>query len=168
MRPQRLRRFATVGIFALATLVVLPSARAAEPFLGARLQHGALRGVHSVCDTVGDDGAVLVYGYGYLDLELPQTVRGFCGVPTAKPRSVGAVNLSQLAADWDRLGRRLYVVTAEPGRVVAAAPDARKVASVLIADDHDPEHTHDVRPKQYRARPREISVFEIPRPPGGS
>ena len=54
--------------------------------------------MHSVCDTVGDDGAVLVYGYRSLDIEMPQTVRGFCGVPTAKPVAYPAPDLPRSRA----------------------------------------------------------------------
>src|SRR5207245_58506 len=106
------------------------------PFARARAQHGALAAVHHICRVAGDDSAVLVYGYRYLDIELPQPIRGFCGVPVGRAT---AVDLLQLARKWHELGRRLLVATAVPDQVLRNAPGASIVGHEVISDDDDPE-----------------------------
>jgi hypothetical protein len=140
-------------------LVATPTVAAAVPFVHARMQHGALAAVHHICRTAGDDGAVLVYGARYLDIELPQTIRGFCGVPVAKSSTV---EMLELARDWKVLGRRLLVATAVPDVVLSRAPGATIVGHEVIADDDDPEKVFDRAPRRFKPVPVEIWLLRIP------
>jgi hypothetical protein len=162
LRAGPVRLAATTCIAALVVVFIAPSGTAARPFFDARMQHGALQAIHTICRTVGRDAAVVEYGFHYADLELPQTIRGFCGVPTAKPRHLGAVDLPQLAGKWQLLGRRLYVVTAEPDRIATAAPGAQKLAHVTIDDAYELQRTKDERPTRASPRKRDIWVFAVP------
>ncbi len=153
------RTAATAGVGAVALLVAAPTAAAAVPLVHARMQHGALAAVHHICRTAGDDGAVLVYGSRYLDIELPQTIRGFCGLPVAKS---SAVDMLELARDWKALGRRLLVATAVPDVVLSRAPGASIVGHEVISDDDEPERVFDRAPRRFRPNPVEIWLLQIP------
>jgi hypothetical protein len=67
----------------VVALMVVPAARAGRPIARAQMQRGAVDAVHTICTTVGPDGAVAVQPEGLLAITLPQAVRGFCGVPAA-------------------------------------------------------------------------------------
>jgi hypothetical protein len=157
------RRAATAVTAAIALLVVVPTAVAAVPFAHARMQHGAEAAVHGICNVAGHDGAVLVYGGHYLDLELPQVIRAFCGVPTANSYSV---DFPQLARQWHDVGRRLLVATAVPRAVLDRAPGAAIVGHYVISDDDDPERVFDRAPKRFQPNPTEIWLLQIPAPAG--
>jgi hypothetical protein len=133
---------------------------AAAPLLQARSQYGALGAVHDLCRAVGSDGAVLVYGYRYVDLEFPQTLRGFCGVPVAKPR--GRADIVELAEAWEREGRALYVLTATPDKI-RALPGARVIERehVVIEDRYQPRPTLRDRSRELAGRKREAWLLEI-------
>jgi hypothetical protein len=164
LRKPAARAGVMVATIALAAAFIIPSVAAAPIFVDARMQDGALDAVHSICDAVSDDGAILVHGYAYLNLELPQTLRGFCGVPTATPRRHDQIDLQHLSERWSTVGRQLYVVTGEPAQLLAVAPDATEIAHVTISDAHEPERTKNRRPQRYLPRPRQAWVFAIPGP----
>lgn len=159
VRESFARTAATAGVGAVVLLIAAPTAAATVPFVDARMQHGALAAVHHICRTAGDDGAVLVYGARYLDIELPQTIRGFCGVPVAKSSTVDVL---QLARDWRALGRRLLVATAVPDVVLRRAPGATIVGHEVISDDDDPERVFDRAPRRFKPIPVEIWLLRIP------
>jgi hypothetical protein len=149
------------GVFVLALLIAVPSAWAARPFLRARQQHGAVAAVHRMCDDLGSDGAVLVTRSGLIHLELPQTIRSFCGVPAAVPRNTAVYEIHELAADWASHGRHLFIAAASPagwGR----PPDAKLVDHVVVADEEQLERPYDRRPRARKPRPREVWLYEIP------
>jgi hypothetical protein len=148
-----------VGLTTVALLVAVPTASAAMPFARARAQHGALAAVHHICRAAGDDSAVLVYEYHYLDVALPQPIRGFCGVPVGRAT---AVDLPLLARQWNERGRRLLVATAVPDAVQRNAPGAKIVGHELIAGDEDPERVFDRAPRRFKPIPIEIWLLQIP------
>jgi hypothetical protein len=142
-----------------AAVVLVAAPAAAVPFVHARMQHGALAAVHHICRTAGDDGAILVFGARYLDIELPQTIRGFCGLPVAKSSTVDMV---ELARDWRALGRRLLVATAVPDVVLSRVPGATIVGHEVISDDDEPERVFDRAPRRNKAIPVEIWLLQMP------
>lgn len=153
------RGFALAGVGVLAAFVWVPAARAATPLVGARSQHGAESALSGICRETGPDAAVLVFGGAFLDLELPDTVRAFCGVPTAKSSTT---DIPALARKWKDAGRRLVVLTAAPDAVRRRAPGATVVGHHVVADDHEPEKVFDRAPRRYKAAPTEIWVLTVP------
>jgi hypothetical protein len=156
---KRARGLAFAGVGLLALFVWVPAARAASPFVTARAQHGAEAAVHAVCRETGSDAAILVFGGAFLDDELPDNVRSFCGVPTSKSSTV---DLTALARAWKADGRRLIVLTAAPQAVRRNAPDASIIGHHVIADDAEPERVFDRAPRRFKAAPTEIWVMSVP------
>jgi hypothetical protein len=157
------RAVAVGGIAVLGAVVVAPSAIAAEPMLEARNQHGALAAIDTICRTTGPDGAVFIYGTDYVDLEWLQTVRGFCGVPVAKPYGDKAVDVPALAAAAEEAGRTLFILTATP-EAVRAIPgiDVTERSHVVVDDRYAPEQRFGGRSEKLEApRPREAWLFEV-------
>jgi hypothetical protein len=147
------------GVSLLALFVWVPAARAAGPFVTARAQHGAEAAVHAICREAGPDSAVLVFGGAFLDDELPDNVRAFCGVPTSKSSTV---DLTTLARAWRADGRRLVVLTAAPQAVRRNAPGATILGYHLVADDAEPERVFDRAPRRFKPAPTKIWVMSVP------
>jgi len=118
----RLRAPFVVG--AVAAMVV-PAAASGLPFLGAQMQGGALDAIHRICRETGPDAAIAVEPYALLEPELPQTIRGFCGVPSAGLKAGHLMPLTTVARAWKNQNRQFYVVWAaaplrtETGRPIA-------------------------------------------------
>lgn len=153
------QRVAGAAVAVVALLIVVPTTGAALPFVHARMQHGAQAAIHGICHVAGHDGAVLVYGGHYLDAELPQVLRAFCGVPTAHSNSV---DLPQLARQWRAAGRRLLVATAVPRTVLDRAPGSTIVGNFVISDDDEPERVFDRAPGRFAPNPTEIWLVQVP------
>jgi hypothetical protein len=115
--------------------------------------------VHGICRETGSDAAVVVFGGAYLDLELPDTVRAFCGVPTAQSYTA---DLPALARTLKNTGRRLVVLTASPASVVRGAPNATIIGHHVVTDDADPERVFDRAPRKFQPIPTEIWVMAVP------
>jgi hypothetical protein len=150
---------------ALGIATIVPSAIAAPPFLTASMHDGAHAAIDGICDEVGSDGAVFVFGGGFIDVLLPQTVRGFCGVPAATIRDPRALDLPGLSAQWQRAGRKLFVATAQPEGLIETTPTAIPVARWHIGDANDPERVLDRRPERSQA-PRTYDIWLYAIPPG--
>jgi hypothetical protein len=153
------RAVAGGGLVAVVLLIVVPTAVAAAPFARARAQHGAEAAVHHVCSSAGSDSAVLVYGHRFLDVELPDAIRAFCGVPVG---AATGIDLVQLARQWSGLGKRLLVAVTVPDPVLRGAPGATVVGHYVISDDDDPEKVFERAPRRFAPNPREIWLIEIP------
>ena len=141
--------------------MLIPAARAGRPFVRAQMQGGALAAVHDLCQTVGANGAVGIEPFGTLGMELPQTVRGFCGVPSAALRTSPKVPLTTIALEWKTIGRQFYVATVAPRPVLAAAPHATEVADVVVSDAREPERTVGRRPSSYNPLPVEVWLYRV-------
>jgi hypothetical protein len=144
-----------------ALAVAIPTVQATMPFAQARAQYGAQAAVRDLCDQAGPDAAILVLKGGSFSSILPQTLRGFCGVPTATLLDPNA-NLSKLAVAWHQLGRRLVVVASSPASVHEAAPNAELLAHVDISDRYEIERTYDSRPKHYKPVPVSAWLYAVP------
>jgi hypothetical protein len=162
LRRRPVRGLAVGGVVMLGVALLGPSAQAAAPLLQARNQHGALDAVHDLCRAAGADGAVFVYGRRYVNLEFPQTLRSFCGIPVAKVRGKADIDIVELAEAWKREGRTLYVLTAVPDKI-RSLPGARVVERehVVVDDRYLPRPTRNDRSRELKGREREVWLFEI-------
>ncbi len=164
---ERARRNSTRTLGRLLTaaagvVVVVGTVRVAIPFATARMQRGAEAAIHRVCAEAGD-AAVLVYSGNTLDIELPDVLRAFCGMPVGTSDSASdAVDLHQLALQWHASGRRLLVAAPATRIVTSRVPAAVLVGHFLIADEDEPERVFDQAPGRHRARPFEFWLYEIP------
>ena len=102
---------------------------------------------------------MLVYGHRFLDVELPDAIRAFCGVPVG---AATGIDLVQLARQWSGLGKRLLVAVAVPDPVLRGAPGATVVGHYVISDDDDPEKVFERAPRRFAPNPRDIWLIEIP------
>lgn len=153
------QRAAAAAVAVVTLLVVVPTAANALPFVHARMQHGAQAAIDDICHVARAESAVLVYGGHYLDVELPQVLRAFCGVPTASSNSV---DLPQLARQWHAAGKRLLVATAVPRTVLDRAPGSTIVGHFVISDDDEPERVFDRAPGRFDPNPTEIWLLQVP------
>ena len=156
-RP-RLR--APLVLLAVAAMLV-PAAAAGEPLVAAQAQGGALDAVHQICRVAGPDAAIAVEPYALLGLELPQTLRGFCGVLAAGLRDKPEIPLANYLPAWKNLGRRFYIVTAARQPVLTAFPGAVLVAHVIVKDTREPERTFGRRPRRYTPSPIGVWLYRV-------
>jgi len=151
-------RVPAVGLVVAALLV--PAALTGRPFLDAQMQGGALDTVRSICADAGPDAAIAVEPYAFLGAELPQTLRGFCGVPTAALLPDPGLVLGSYARQWKNAGRKLFMVTARrPAQV--AAPNVIQVAHLVVADAREPERTLGRRPRRYAPRRIDVWLYRV-------
>ncbi len=155
----RTRTAAAFGMVAVLLLVTVPTATAAWPFARARAQDGAVAAVHHICRTAGHQGAVLVYGGHFLNTELPNALRTFCGIPVG---SANTVDLPALARQWHALGRRLFVATVVPSQVLSTAPGSTIAGHEVVSDDDEPERVFDRAPRRFKPIPVDIWLLEVP------
>jgi hypothetical protein len=153
------RAAATVGVVIVGLSAMVPTAYAALPFVTSRAQHGAQSAIHHICEVAGGDSALLVTGGGYLNIELPDAVRMFCGIPTA---STTGIDLLQTARQWHDAGRRLLVATVAPSAILKSALGSKVVGHFLVSDDADPEHVYERAPRRFSPIPVDIWLIEVP------
>ena len=145
---------------AIAAMVV-PAAASGLPLLGAQIQGGALHAVLSVCNATGDNAAIAIEPYALLGTELPQTIRGFCGVPSAGIKAGVQVPLASYARAWKADGRQLYVISAARRPVRVSAPHAIQIAHLVIRDAREPNRTLGRRPDSYAPRPVDLWLYRV-------
>lgn len=160
-RLRRARPAAGVGALALATILLLvPPLVTTAPLRWQRIQPGYLKPILETCDTVGPDAAIIVLG-GFGGATLPQSLRGWCGVPVASQGSaVSPEKLPALAAQIEANGHHLYLVS----------PDIRGFNDVRIPGGPEPisttavdqvwmaEQTLDRPPSHYVDRHKVLTV----------
>ena len=153
------RAAATFGVVIVGLSATVPTAYAALPFVTARAQHGAESAVHHICEVAGDDSALLVAHGGYLNNELPDAVRMFCGIPTA---NAPGIDLLQTAREWHDAGRRFLVATVAPRAILNVVTGSKVVGHYLVSDDADPERVYERAPRRFSPVPVDIWILEIP------
>jgi hypothetical protein len=153
----------TRGLLLLPALAVaVPTVQATMPFAQARAQYGAQAAVRDLCDSAGRDSAILVLWGGNLNSLLPQTLRGFCGVPTATLLDPNA-NVEDIAAAWQRLGpRRLVVVASSPDAMKHMTSRAQLLTHVVVSDRYEIDRTYDSRPKHDKPAPISVWLYSVP------
>ena len=149
-------------VAAIVAAMLIPAALAGKPIIGAKMQGGALDAIHKVCRVAGPNGAIAVDPGQFLGAELPQPIRGFCGLPVASITKKGtSMALTDYAAQFKAAGRQLYLLTAYPGTVHIEAPHSTRVAHIVIADSHEPDRTLDHRPNGYKPRPVDMYLYRL-------
>lgn len=118
-----------------AVVALVPVLAATKPLLGAATERGQVATVQHVCTALGPRSAVVVTGSRARN-ELPQTLRGLCGLP------VGVVSERQLRATLPALqravaaaGRSLDVVAMTPEVLRVAGLTPRHVVSLHTRED---------------------------------
>jgi hypothetical protein len=132
-RPRRLPRALPIAVaVVIAGAGVTSPVRALKPVPNNTEQRTFPRAVRDACRTTGDDAAIVVLQDPTGPLALladwvPQTLRGWCDVPVAVmvPTAASGAALTQLAADWARDGRRLWVVADADAAIRNVLPAAR-------------------------------------------
>jgi hypothetical protein len=157
----RLPMLRAPAVLVLLALMLLPAARAGEPFVKARMLGGALDAMDEICRTVGPNGAVAIQPDGLLALTMPQAVRGFCGVPAAGVKDAPAVPVGADRAEWEAMGRTLYVISRNENPVVAPGATIELVDHLTIDDATEPARTRGRRPDSYVPRPVEIWIYRV-------
>jgi hypothetical protein len=148
-------------VVAAVAAMVVPAAASGLPFLGAQMQGGALDAIHRICRETGPHAAIAIEPYARLETELPQTIRGFCGVPSAGLKARHVMPLTTVARAWKNQNREFYVVSAVQRPVRAAAPNAIEVAHLVVADAREPDRTLGRRPRHYAPRPVELWLYRV-------
>ena len=129
----------------VAGFAIVAPAVALQPVWRASTDRGLQGAVDTMCDAVGENGAVVVLQGEALDRLLPQTIRSWCGVPAA-----GALPLFNdttarvLDARWAEQGRRLFIIGDDPDDVGAVTPAAQEI--ILVPTDRTLEQTLTRRP----------------------
>jgi hypothetical protein len=157
----RLPMLRAPAVVVLLALMIVPAARAGQPFVRAQMQRGALDAVHDICRTVGPDGAVAIEPDGLLALMLPQAVRGFCNVPAAGVREEPASPVGSDLTAWKAKGRTLFVVTRVENPTVAPGTKATLVEHLTIDDATEPARARGRRPDSFVPRPVEIWIYRV-------
>ena len=90
----------------------MPPVLTVEPVPRLAEQAGYLDGIEAVCRRVGHDGVAVVAGR-WAALTLPQSLRGWCGIPVAALRNgASGQDLPTLARSWAAECKTLFLVTA--------------------------------------------------------
>jgi hypothetical protein len=156
----RLPMLRAPAAIALLALMLVPAAKAGQPFVRAQMQGGALDAVHEICRTVGPDAAVAIQPDGLLALTLPQAVRGFCGVPAAGVQRTTPPVGGDVEA-WKEMRRTLYVVSRSENPVVVPEAEITLVEHLTIDDATEPARAIGRRPDTYVPRPVEIWIYRV-------
>jgi hypothetical protein len=129
----RLRRRPPGVVVAVAAAV--PVALASWPLVGERTEAGEPAAVRALCARLGPHDAVVVTGVRGR-LELPQVVRGSCGVPAGavSERELGGV-LPAVTAHVSAAGRQLWVLSEDPGPLRAAGLRPVRVVDLHTRED---------------------------------
>jgi hypothetical protein len=158
---------------AMATAVVIGVAAITAPIAfvvdvrRATEQRGFLAVVTDACGVIGSDGAVVVLqdATGIVHEWIPQTLRSWCDVPVARlPKNApdSADTLRVLASKWAAEDRRLFVVAGAAETIAQLLPDARPVATRIVANPHLLEQTLLRRPERYAGQAFALALAEVP------
>ncbi len=92
-------------------------------------QRGYLAIVKDACKTVGVEAAIIVVVHkrAVPNKSVPQTLRGWCGVPVANlvTEDNDEATLVRLAAQWEKQGRRLWAVAGDGLPIQKALPSVK-------------------------------------------
>lgn len=128
-------RRAGQGVGLLGALVLVPVGLATAPLIGTATERGEVAAVRQLCARLGPQAAVVVTGSRGRN-ELPQAVRGICGVPVA------VVDEQQLVAVLPGIrtavgpsGHRLAVVAMSPDVLRAAGLAPVRVVTLATRED---------------------------------
>jgi hypothetical protein len=131
----RLRRRAPPTAVLLGTVLLAPIALATAPLLGTATEQGEVAAVSRLCAQLGRHAAVVVTGSRGHN-ELPQTVRGLCGLPVAVVGDAQlATTLPRVRGAMARSGRQLAVLAMTPAPLRAAGLAPVQVTALRTHED---------------------------------
>jgi hypothetical protein len=151
-------RAPAVAVIVAATL--FPAAASGRPLARAQMQGGALAMVHEICRITGPDAAIAVEPLKLLAAELPQTLRGFCGVDASGVKDDIAIPKPVLDR-FRAFHKKVYIAAAYPLEGLHAEAGATLVAHLVVADAHEPERALGRKARAYSPRPVEVFLYRI-------
>ena len=161
---RRLARAGVVVVAALAIAFVAWPVSASLPVRNERTQPGMLDAVHATCRALGPHAAVVVLnGISQLYRQIPQALRGFCGVPVAiRTDDFDDTTFPELARRWRADGRVLHVFADSTARIQQAIPNAQPVITATASNDRLLDQTVDRPPRTYIKRLDTFVIATVP------
>jgi hypothetical protein len=139
--------------FPLWTLVPVP--RMTE-------ERGFLTPIHEVCDRVGRNGAIVILPTGGPSIVSAQALRAWCGVDVAIATKPDADDLRQLAAAFERDGKKLWIVSDDTRAIVGLLPDAPARQTHTVQNDRNLQITLMHRPSKYASQVFTLAMAPVP------
>jgi len=161
---RRLSRAGVVVAVALSIAFVAWPLSATLPVRDEHTQPGMLDAMHATCTALGPHAAVvLLNGNSQLYRQIPQALRGFCGVPVAtRTDEFDDSTFADLARRWRADGRVLYVLADSTARIRQAIPDAHPIITATATNDRLLDQTVDRPPRTYIKRLDTFVVAAVP------
>lgn len=133
--PGRREGAAALAAVAVGGIALAPAALATAPLLPAATERGQVAAVDRLCARLGPRAAVVVTGTRGR-AELPQTLRGLCGLPVVAVRDPHlAATVPQLRVAATRSGRELVVLAMSPSPLRAAGLTPEQVTALRTRED---------------------------------
>ncbi len=148
------------AVVAVIAATLLPAAASGRPLARAQMQGGALVMVHKICDITGPDAAIAVEPLKLLAAELPQTLRGFCGVDASGIKDNIAIPKPVLDR-FRAFHKQVYIAAAYPLEGLHLEAGATLVAHFVVADAHEPERALGRKARTYSPRRVEVFLYRI-------
>ncbi len=130
-------------------------------------QRGLFPVIDTACKILGHHSAVVVLQDvappSVVYLSDPQTLRSFCDVPVAV--MLGRPNtgvLHSLSAQWESVGREMYVVAFSPGTILRALPHAHPRLIGHRINRHFLEQTLTRPPSAYTSEVFQLTMAQVP------
>ncbi len=125
--PVGRRAAAGIGALAVAVATVAAPTASLAPVADSRAYAEYANLVRDVCATLPADAAVMVVpGASSISSTLPQALRGFCRVPAVTAVATPTRRqVAELSRGWERRGRSLWIVSDDPGPLVALGATVR-------------------------------------------
>ena len=150
LRDGGARRVLRPLVVVAAVFVVTLPLLVLRPVAEAQTNGGALDAVHALCRQLGPDAAVVMVREVAAGAWYPQTIRAFCGLPTATWIDATGRGLKPLAAAWATKHRRLYAVATTPRALQGIGIPKNTISSVAATSPHALELTINKPPSHYR------------------
>jgi Dolichyl-phosphate-mannose-protein mannosyltransferase len=148
------------AVIAVVAATLVPAAASGRPLARAQMQGGALAAVQEICRITGPDAAIAVEPLHLLAVELPQTLRGFCGVEASGIKDNIAIPKPVLER-FKAFHKKVYIASAFPLEGLHLEAGAVLVAHLVVADAHEPERALGRKARTYSPRPVEVFLYRI-------
>lgn len=127
-------------------------------------QANVVDAIKATCRAIGPHAAVVVVGGdNSFDLTTPQTIRGFCNVPTAiRERTFTTGQLESLARRFAAEGRTLKLLADTPEHIAVVLPGVRARTVARVVDRHELEQTLTKPPRFYWTKTYSFALADVP------
>jgi hypothetical protein len=150
-----------VPIAAVFAVLAFPLG-ATLPVRSFQSQAGFIGVVDKTCVTIGQDAAVIFVRDDRLSLTLPQTIRGYCGVPAVwLVKAVSADRLKAVADSWRAQGRTLWVLGSSPELIAKSAPGLSPSLVGIAVNEHQLEETLSRPPTTYHTEVLQVYAAKV-------